>query len=157
MKASVLRIALACSFAMYICGGLAQQLPQPPTTEVVVPAIAPLSASPQKVQAEKWLARDKFEMYFPSEGLLYQTYPKDGYTYMTGWRHICSMDVSMKTTLRIPTTYSVDEDGKLTLEFNMEKGCPHFKYVFTGTKGQIFLRDKSGNWNLRVLAVELKD
>jgi len=146
----VLRIALvACTFA--VASSSIAQKADPFATEQLSDTLA------RKAEAEKWLAKDKFEMFFPSETLLYQAYPKDGYSYMTGWRHQCAMDFSKTRALRIPTTFRVDEDGKLTLEFNMETGCPHFKYVFTGTKGQVFLRDKIGKWNLRTLGVELKD
>ena len=150
MKTSFFEVVLACSLTMFFSLGFAQEKQNQPSPDVVVPAVTASPPSTQKAEAEKWLSKKRFSMYFEGAGLTYQTYPKDGYTYMNGWDNPCGRG-------QVPTTFSVNDDGRLTLEFNMEKGCPHFKYVFTGTKGEIFLRDKSGNWKHRPLTVELRD
>ena len=114
--------------------------------ETTVAAAQPTAAAaetpapnPAKVAAQRWLEKPEFKLRFDSINLTYKTFPKEGFTYMTGWDSQCGQG-------KIPTTYAVDDDGKLTLDFTIAlKGCPHLKYVFTGNEGAIYVV-MGGKW-----------
>lgn len=109
-----------------------------------------------RAEAERWLAKDKFLMHFKTFGKTYKTFPKEGsdpktgYTYFYGWDDVCGQG-------RVPTTYTIDDSGKLVVEFKMPSFCRVIKYVFAGSSGEIYIQESSGSWTRRPAPVELRE
>lgn len=105
----------------------------------------------------EWIKKDKINLKFKASNgannFTYDVNPKDGYTVFHGWSNFESC-----VRGRIPTFFSVADDGKLTMEYKSPMGgCPAFKFVFTpekGPVGEIYL-NQNGQWELRPSTIEL--
>lgn len=120
---------------------------------------APVAApATPKVFAE-WLKKDAFKVKFQGFNGFTTTYemsPQAGHTMFYGWNDSTG---SYCARGKVPTTFTLGDDGKLTLQFKFgPNDCPTIKYVFDQTKdgltGEVYLK-QGEEWVLRPTKVEL--
>jgi hypothetical protein len=114
------------------------------------------TAPPVKVFTS-WLQKDTFAVKFvgPTFSSTYEVNPTKGYTMFYGWEGQVGTWCARG---KIPTTFTLGDDGKLTLAFKFNHSdCPTIKYEFdqaVGPSGKVYLKEGDG-WTLRPAKVEL--
>lgn len=115
------------------------------------------AAAPSVKVFTGWLKKESFKMKFigPTFSSTYEVNPVLGYTMFYGWEGQVGTWCARG---KIPTTFTLGDDGKLTLAFAFNHSdCPVIKYEFdqaVGPSGKVYLKE-GDNWTLRPAKVEL--